>query len=336
MGYSRDVYEQAMQTLERRRNKSAAAVAALAERMAAAAPEALELRDRLSRTGLWIARALMESGDPASAVERLREENLELQKQLARLLAAHGEKTTGFEPEPYCPLCGDTGYHDRKMCDCLSALLREYACSRVSRIGEVGQVSFDDFSLEYYSAGLKKDNTAPGKDGISPREQMRNILAYCKGYAEEFAVDSVSLLLRGPTGVGKTHLSLAIAQSAAGGGFSVVYGSAQQLLRQAEREYFGRAEDTDSEEWMCRCDLLVIDDLGAEFASAFATSALYNLINTRMMSRLPTIISTNLSQKQMIERYGEQITSRITGFYEPLLFAGRDIRQIKAKEQFEA
>ena len=81
------------------------------------------------------------------------------------------------------------------------------------------------------------------------------------------------------------------------------------------------------------CDLLVLDDLGAEFSSPFYVSCLYNLINTRMLEGRTIILSTNLNQNQLKERYGDQITSRITGTFVPLLFMGRDIRQQKRQEK---
>ena len=79
-------------------------------------------------------------------------------------------------------------------------------------------------------------------------------------------------------------------------------------------------------------DLLILDDVGTEFASPFYASCLYNLINTRMLESRPTLISTNLNQTQLQERYGDQIVSRITGTFIPLVFTGRDIRQIKRSE----
>ncbi len=72
--------------------------------------------------------------------------------------------------------------------------------------------------------------------------------------------------------------------------------------------------------------------MGTEFASPFYASCLYNLINTRMLESRPTLISTNLNQTQLQERYGDQIVSRITGTFIPLVFTGRDIRQIKRSE----
>ena len=129
------------------------------------------------------------------------------------------------------------------------------------------------------------------------------------------------------TGFGNTT-----ARQAAEKGHAVIYGPAQVLLHQLEKEHFGRAEGN-SEDMLLACDLLVLDDLGAEFASPFYVSCLYNLINTRMLEGRTIILSTNLNQNQLKERYGDPITSRITGTFVPLLFMGRDIRQQKRQEK---
>lgn len=212
------------------------------------------------------------------------------------------------------------------MCRCMEALLKEEACRRLSEMSAMELTDFDRMSLDYYPE--EKDP----RTGVSPRERMRGVLAYCRSYAENFVLPADSLLLRGPTGTGKTHAALAIARAAAERGFGVIYGPAQVLLHRIEKEHFGRAEG-ESEDVLESCDLLILDDLGTEFGSAFYTSCLYNIINTRMLSRLPTVISTNLTQAQLQERYGDQIASRITGTFVPLVFAGRDIRQLKNEQR---
>ena len=102
------------------------------------------------------------------------------------------------------------------------------------------------------------------------------------------------------------------------------------LLHRLEKEHFGRAEG-DSEEVLLNCDLLILDDVGTEFSSPFYTSALYNIINGRMLDGKPTIISTNLNQKELADRYGEAVASRITGTFQPLVCAGADVRLLKLK-----
>lgn len=184
---------------------------------------------------------------------------------------------------------------------------------------------FEDLSLDYYS------DQVDTRTGMSPRNRMRDLIAYCRAYAEGFDGSDVSLLLRGPTGVGKTHLSLAIAGEVLARGYSVVYGPVQKLLHRVENEHFGRSSGS-SEDVMTGCDLLILDDVGTEFSSSFYTSALYNIINERMLLGKPTIISTNLNQKELTDRYGEQIASRVTGTFQPLVCVGSDIRQMKLRQ----
>lgn len=78
------------------------------------------------------------------------------------------------------------------------------------------------------------------------------------------------------------------------------------------------------------CDLLIMDDLGTEMSTSFIPSALYSLVNGRILSGRPTIISTNLSQEELGRRYSPQIASRLMGEYVPLVFLGQDIRLQKA------
>jgi DNA replication protein DnaC len=161
---------------------------------------------------------------------------------------------------------------------------------------------------------------------------MEGVLRFCRSYAENFGTDSPSILMTGATGLGKTHLSLAIAQSAIDRGFGVIYGSAQNFMLQLERERFGRAPaGSESERHLLECDLLILDDLGAEFITPFVISTVYNLINTRLMSGLPTIISTNLTIKELEEKYSPRIVSRIIGSYRVLHFIGKDVRQLKVR-----
>ena len=135
----------------------------------------------------------------------------------------------------------------------------------------------------------------------------------------------------GETGLGKTHLSLAIAGEVLKKGFGVVYGSVQNLFSNIEKEHFGRATDADgtTEKMLLECDLLILDDLGAEFTTSFTVATFNNIVNTRMLTSKPTIISTNLSLTEMQKRYSERIASRIIGEYNILTFAGKDIRQQK-------
>ena len=82
-------------------------------------------------------------------------------------------------------------------------------------------------------------------------------------------------------------------------------------------------------ERILNCDLLILDDLGTEMTTAFVQSALYQIINTRLMEKKSTILSTNLMPGEIARRYSSQIASRIEGEYQLLPFFGEDIRKLK-------
>ncbi len=324
MAFNRETYQKASAELERRRGAANAKAAAFRERMLREIPRLAEIERLMALSSSKVVQAILSGGDVDAAVERIKTENLSLQVEMSMLLREHGETAVNFEPQYTCPVCQDTGTVNGKRCHCFEALLREYSCRSLSELSAMQPQSFDDLSLLFYSE--KPD----GRSGISPRARMREVIEYCRCYAADFDGKDVSLLLRGPTGVGKTHLSLAIAGAVMQKGYSVVYGPVQRLLHRLEKEHFGRA-DGDSEEVLLNCDLLILDDVGTEFSSPFYTSALYNIINGRMLDGKPTIISTNLNQKELADRYGEAIASRITGTFQPLVCAGADVRLLKLK-----
>lgn len=322
MGYSPEVYAQAMQELEARRARAVAAASALRREVTARHPRLTEIENALADTGVKLSRAILSGGDIDTAVNAIKEENLRLQSEMAAILREDGCSVRNFDPQYTCAACGDTGYVGGEVCDCLAHLLRECSAKQVCKGLMTDPTSFEDLDLSFY------EDTVPEGRGISPRERMRRVFAFCKQYAADFNTAMPSLLLRGPTGTGKTHVSLAIAAGAAKNGFSVLYQPAGALFGALEREHFGK-QNGNTAELALHCDLLVLDDLGTEFDTAFTNAALYNIINTRMLDGLPTIVSTNLTQEGLQQRYGDQITSRITGAYEPLLFVGKDIRQQK-------
>ena len=92
-------------------------------------------------------------------------------------------------------------------------------------------------------------------------------------------------------------------------------------------------EDDDLDRFL-DCDLLIIDDLGAEITNKFTVSCLYNLLNMRMIRHKSVIISTNLGKDELRERYSERVTSRLFGEFSPLLFGGRDIREQKLRRRY--
>ena len=264
------------------------------------------------------------SKNAADILEEQKKLSLETQENIRMLLKKHDLPENYLEPDYTCKKCSDTGFVDGKMCDCFKELLKKNVYTEAKKISPLSFCRFEDFSLDYYPTETNPEY------GCSPRERMADILAFCKGYAADFDTSSQSILMAGETGLGKTHLSLSIAGEVINRGYTVVYNSAQNIFTELNREHFGKGDPSFGyETLLLDCDLLVMDDLGAEFSTSFTHSALYNIINTRINSSLPTIISTNYSLKEIEEKYTRRISSRIIGEYAILNFIGRDIRQLK-------
>lgn len=210
------------------------------------------------------------------------------------------------------------------MCDCLRELCRQEQKKELSQLIGSGRESFDRFRLDVYSSEFDP------KLGASPRTLMQYIYNNALHYARTFTPESGSILMIGATGLGKTFLSACIARTVADRGYSVVYDTAIHLFSDFETAKFARsAESADASRKYFACDLLIIDDLGTEMTTQFIISALYQVVNTRLMDGLPTIISTNLPAAELKQRYSPQIASRLLGTYECYSFAGDDIRMLK-------
>ena len=265
----------------------------------------------------------MGSGGDLSALES---ESLDIQMHRAERLVEMGYSAEYLDELYTCKKCRDSGYVMGKMCSCLKELYDTEVAKSLSSLIKVGNECFESFDLRYY------DDTISPRTGVSPRRCMETVFATCRAYADRFSPGSINLLLRGGPGLGKTFLSACIARVVAEKGFSVVYESSGHAFEAFEEKKFSRFDDTQAElrvSRMLTCDLMILDDLGTEMPGAFATSALYYLLNTRIGENRSTIISTNLSEDELRRRYSAQIASRIEGEFHNLEFSGRDIRAIK-------
>ena len=260
-------------------------------------------------------------------VEEIRSKNLSLQTERRSALLQGGYTENYLDDDYMCSSCRDTGYVRHNMCDCLVAIYKEKQISSLSNLFKLGGETFDNFDLKYYS------DTAAADTGISPRRAMEIIFEYCKQYAQKFSGNSDSLFFNGSPGLGKTFLSACIAKVVAESGYSVVYDTASSLFSKFEEAKFTRIEERaqpqEDANRALRCDLLIIDDLGTELTTSFTVSALYEIINTRLITNKKTIVSSNLTIDELHDSYNEPIISRLEGEYQVLTFRGEDIRKKK-------
>ena len=325
MAYSKEVFAAAMARLDKRRQAAEAQNKLTRHELGEKLPRLPQIERELAETGLETVRGVLTAGDAPRRIEALRKRNLALQGERAALLTSHGYPPEILDVNYYCHECDDTGFRGDRMCSCLRALLREEACKSANSGSPLPLSDFDSFDLSYYP-----DTPLRGQD-ITVRGYMGRVFSYCKNYAFGFDASGGSLLLLGATGLGKTHLALAIANTVLAQGHSVIYDTAQNIFMHIEDENFGRS-DRHYTETAYECDLLILDEL-PDYISPFSLSTFYNLINTRMLAHRPMIVSTNLSENELSQRYGEKIFSRLIGDFMLLHFFGSDIRQLRLRQK---
>ena len=329
MSYSRQTYEDAKFLLDTYRRQALRENEERRKAFVARNPEYAELDRKIAQTSIQLTRVMLSGQkDISQAVAEIRDSNLAMQQRQRDILRENGCPEDFLEPKFRCSKCGDTGFVDGKMCSCFKDILQKTAYEELNRSTPLELCSFRSFSMDFYPDKAESSN-------LSPRQIMDRVKKNCWDYANNFTIHSPNLLFQGGVGLGKTHLSLAIAGKVISKGYGVIYGSAQNFFNTIEAEHFGRGDDKQyTLNLLKSCDLLILDDLGTEFITQFTTATLYDIINTRLLRRRPTIISTNFNIDGLKKKYDDRITSRLSGNYVRHQFVGSDVRiTLKVKKK---
>lgn len=311
-----EIFESALAIISNRRAKAVQENDRRISEINEKIPQIREVNTQLFNTGKELIRIIASAKgmDVSADINQLKSFNIGAQNMSRQLLADNGYPEDYLDIHYHCPHCQDTGYSGGTICECLKKLCGSLAANELNKNTQLQLSSFESFKLGYYPP--------------EALPTMERILSFAQSYAEGFTPSSESILMFGKTGLGKTHLSLAIASRVLEKGYSVVYDSAINILRNIEREHFSREHSTDMIDLVMNTELLILDDLGTEYETPFYSSTIYNIINTRLNSGKPTIISTNLDYSGIRRRYDERVVSRITAVYTCMEFKGEDIRLI--------
>ena len=320
-----ELYQEALRTVAARRQMARARAQDARTEAEAAIPALRHAEEEVRVRGIRCAMAGAAGKDRTAAAAALKE----AKQQLTALLAASGRPADALEPKFCCKLCQDTGSVEGRTCQCVRRVMQKLRREEIEALSSLSISSFDTMELRYYP------NRMDEKLGEPVRSYMGTLLEDLKDYAQEFDHNSESLMLLGNAGLGKTHAALAIAGIVLEKGYDVIYVSSPDFFGMLEALHFG-TDPAGEEETLLQtaagADLLILDDLGTEFNSSFFISTLYSLLNNRIGAKLPTIVTTNITDGALLEKlYTEKISSRLSSFV-PCLFAGDDIRAQKAAE----
>ena len=325
MRTKQELYQAALRTVALRRQTARANAEDARLEAEAAIPALRHAEDEVRVRGIRCALAGAAGKDRTEAAAALSK----ARQELTALLAASGRPADALEPKFTCKLCQDTGSVQGRTCTCVHKLMQGLRREEIEALSSLSISSFDTMELRYYP------NTMDEKLGEPVRTYMGGLLEDLRSYAEEFDHNSESLMLFGNAGLGKTHAALAIAGEVLRQNYDVIYVSCPDFFGKLEALHFGTDPGGEEEtlfQTACNADLLILDDLGTEFNSSFFLTNLYSLLNNRLGAKLPTIVTTNITDGALLEKlYTEKISSRLAAFVQ-IQFLGSDIRVQKAAE----
>ena len=210
-------------------------------------------------------------------------------------------------------------------CDCAVNMRKR------ERQKEKGKEIIDEIRDMKVNSGIGKryfKKTFSNYDKSTNSKAVNECLTYCKNFLKNLK-EGKGLFLTGTVGTGKTHLLAAIIDYMARlykrKIIRVMYFTSTGLLNEIRNSY---SNDTSEEfiDRVKRCSLLLIDDFGAEKTTDWVLETYFEIIDYRYSNLLPTIIATNLTDKEIKEKLSERIMSRIYEANKGIKLIGKDYR----------
>lgn len=329
MSYNNRIYNIALGLLEEKREKNKLLHQKRKDEIISKIPEYISLKnDNLTLLESFMKNsAKIDSGNLDLIKDKIRKN----EEKKRNMLKRNGFSEDYLDDVYDCYKCKDTGFILNKKCECFEKILKDVSKKESNLSYMLDEQNFNNFCLDYFSDEIFEN-------GLSAKDNMKNILSYVNTFIESFEdKNTKSLLFTGSTGVGKTFLSSCIAKTLLDSGKNVLYQSSAKLCEILEEHKFNRENAIYDTKNIIRdlydIDLIIIDDFGTEFKTSYTLTALYELINSRLINNKKIIISTNLSVLELKEIYSERLFSRFLGEFLILEFTGNDLRTQKILEK---
>ncbi|MDU5913472.1 MAG: ATP-binding protein [Anaerococcus vaginalis] len=257
-------------------------------------------------------------------VDEFKEKIKELDREKEEILVKNSYPKDYLKIHYHCEICKDTGFVNTKTCSCRKKLIIEekYTQSNISRL--IQRENFRTFNPNLYSKNIYENYP------ISPYENIKRVANEAKAYANNFPKSYRNLYIFGDVGRGKTFLINSIAKEILDKNYSVLYLTATKLFSFMNDYLYAFSERKEELKGMYdlifESDLLIIDDLGSENDRNSNESNLFEIVNNRIINKKPIIFSSNYSEDELMEFYGDRIFSRIIGSSDVMEIFGEDLR----------
>ena len=227
-------------------------------------------------------------------LKTLEEKEKTLLRALKTIRKEYNLTDKDFTPKYECSICKDTGKtQDGKRCKCFKKLLSKLTFE---------ELGFESKKLPTFKKAIYQDVN-----------DLEKIYDKMNKFCQKFPDTDKNIVIGGSVGTGKSFLAGCIASELIARDFNVIFLSACELNSVLLRYHVAPIDEKGAIlELLTDCDLLVIDDLGSEPIYKNVTEEyLLMLITERMNKKNPFIITTNLEQEQLLDRYGDRTLSRL-------------------------
>lgn len=251
-----------------------------------------------------------QNNENASLVEK---EIESVRKDRNQYLKDNGIEDNYREVQYTCNKCKDTGYVDGKKCSCFIEKEIELYDNISNFRKYIVNDNFSKLDMAYYN------------QGDAYYKYMKTEIEYMKKAISEMDDKPFNILFTGTPGTGKTFLARSIGAEVLKLKKSVLYLNATEYVDSLKPDYDGMP----LKRYAVSADLFILDDLGTEYSSDFSKTELNYIIDKRLNDQKSTIITSNLIDDELKNRYLAPMCSRLNNLYHNVGLFGEDLRRFE-------
>ena len=192
---------------------------------------------------------------------------------------------------------------------------------RIKRLRKIGITD-----AAYHSMTFAND------DGLDPK--MMEIMRRYVANRHKVAAENIGMMLHGETDGGKTYLAACIANALIDHGVSAMITTIPALIGAMQQDF--EASRLHVLNQVRNVQFLILDDVGFERRTPYASEKLYEIINARYLAKRPLIVTTNLTLdeiKDPADMDYKRVFSRLIEMTTPVYVSGKERRQKIAREK---